>query len=78
MAKSITYPDEAVMEEEPYKARAIAGVLADGGVDDGLDEVLGARAGVVVVSDLEPRGPRLGQYMSGGQEEDEEAYCDRF
>jgi hypothetical protein len=50
-----TYPDEAVVEEEPDQARPVAGVLADGGVDDGLDEALGGRAAAVVVPHLQLR-----------------------
>jgi hypothetical protein len=46
---TLTKPD---MEEEVDEAGAVASVLADGGVDDGLDEALGARAGGVVVAHL--------------------------
>ena len=43
------------MEEEADEAGPVASVLADGGVDDGLDEALGGRAGGVVVPHLQLR-----------------------
>jgi hypothetical protein len=43
------------VEEEADDARPVAGVHADGAVHDGLDEVLGAGAGGVVVPDLQLR-----------------------
>ena len=49
------YPDEAVVEEEADEAGPVASVLADGGVDDGLDQLLGGRAGGVVVPHLQLR-----------------------
>jgi hypothetical protein len=66
-----TYPDEAVVEEEADDARPVAGVHADGAVHDGLDEVLGAGAGGVVVPDLQLRLRReAGQCHEDGEPND--------
>ena len=48
----INYPDEAVVEEEAHEAWSIAGVTADGGVDDVADEILCPWATAAVVTDL--------------------------
>jgi hypothetical protein len=45
-------PDEAVVEEHAHESGAIAGVSADGGADDGADELLRPRATAVVVPNL--------------------------
>jgi len=48
----VAYPDEAIVEEEADEAWSIAGVTADGGVDDGADEILCSWASAAVVTDL--------------------------
>jgi hypothetical protein len=48
----VAYPDEAIVEEEAHEARSVAGVTADGGVDDVADEILCPWASPAVVTDL--------------------------
>ena len=48
----VAYPDEAIVEEEAHEAWSIAGVTADGGVDDVADEILCPWASAAVVTYL--------------------------
>lgn len=64
-------PDEAVVEEESHEPGADAGVAADGGADDGADELLRSRAGVVVEPDLQLRVRQCDEEHGPCQEQNE-------